>query len=207
MAWNHPSFHLRHGGKKTTNPNAVLRACPYYNWKSSQKKAIKRKKKNKPWKTGGMRIDRRKSIKCSPDWDKLWTKETERNLDKVTSCHWGKKILKMSIKQVLLHILLLLSFEIRNNCTLIFAKQQNTAGLHYIPEHSQNFRGACNLLLSARWAEALQQPRRAGVLRAHGNCTWLHYSPQFRRSCKSHKICRHLTEDPISLFNYSKNSL
>lgn len=46
MAGNHPSFHPRHGGKKTTNPNAILLACPYYNWKS-QNEAIKETKKKR----------------------------------------------------------------------------------------------------------------------------------------------------------------
>lgn len=38
----------------------------------------------------------------------------------------------MSTKQVFLPILLLLSFEIMNNSTLTFAKQQKSAGFHYI---------------------------------------------------------------------------
>lgn len=51
--------------KKPTNPNAILLACPNYNWKSpSRKKAIKGKKKKqkKQWKTGRMRIGRRKRV-------------------------------------------------------------------------------------------------------------------------------------------------
>lgn len=151
-------------------------------------------------------------IKCSPYWDKFLSKETKRNLEKLTSCHWGKKILKMRIKQVFLPILLLLSFEIGNNSTLTFAKQQKSAGFHYITGQfffypSQNFRGPCNLLVPARGAEALHQPRRAGVLRAHGNWAWLHYSPRFICSCRWQKIFRHPIEDPTSLLNYYKNSL
>lgn len=139
MAWNHPSFHLRHGGKKNTNPNAILLACPYYNWKSpSQKKAIngiQKKKKKKETMQGRRNETRQKeeSIKYFPYWDKFWTKQTQRNLDKVTSCHQDNKILKMSIKQVFLPILLLLSFEIRNNCTLTFAKHQKAARVPLYP--------------------------------------------------------------------------
>lgn len=135
--------------KKPTNPNAILLACPYYNWKSlSQKKAIKEKnpknqtKNQKPNQTNKQiaKEDKRnenrqkeESIKYFSYQDKFWTKETKRNLDKVTSWHRDSKILKMSIKQVFFPILLLLSFEMRNNHTLTFAKQQKSARVPLYP--------------------------------------------------------------------------
>lgn len=160
-----------------------------------------------------MRIGRRESIKYSPYWDKFWTKETERNLEEVTSCHWDNKILKISIKQVFLSILLLLSLKsgiithickAAKNSKGFIISQSNCLGFFYLPQISRGV--GCNLLVPARWAQALHQPRRADVFRAHGNCAWLHYSPQFINSCRSQKIFRHPT-DPISLFNYSRNSL
>lgn len=111
-----------------TTGNLLLRRKPLMAYK-------KKKKKKKETMQGRRNETRQKeeSIKYFPYWDKFWTKQTQRNLDKVTSCHQDNKILKMSIKQVFLPILLLLSFEIRNNCTLTFAKYQKAARVPLYP--------------------------------------------------------------------------